>query len=449
MKRLLIDSTCVDVTDEDVISVLTAKISDNIPEACDAVVIGDLGHIIAKHVTWTADLPAVQPFYVVKCNDDPAVLSVLAQLGTGFVCYSKVEMQKILKLGVPATRILYGNPCRPSSQLQYAVQHGVEQLTFESETELRKISCKHRNAKLILRINPMIGDGVDELLFGCYLNDVSRLLWLARDLQSDVIGISMNLGDSCSNLSVLCDSVLMARAIFDLAGDIGFDFTLLDIGGDCFGKKSSEFCFEEFADVLRSSLDQCFSARTGVRVIVECGQFFVESAFCVAVDILEQRTESRDSADIAPDDAEAGNMNNLTSVYYVSDGVYGSFSRMLTDPVIAKPTLLNPSRYADEEWFVSSVRGPSCDSLDCLVADCMLPRLDAGDWLAFRDMGTYLFNSSSVDLGRAKNVEKIYIIQEGRWLQLCLAAETKSSVAIKHPAGKYEWGPTDYDRPDT
>lgn len=29
---------------------------------------------------------------VVKCNDDAAVLSVLAQLGTGFVCYSKVRL---------------------------------------------------------------------------------------------------------------------------------------------------------------------------------------------------------------------------------------------------------------------------------------------------------------------------------------------------------------------
>lgn len=28
----------------------------------------------------------------VKCNDDPAVLSVLAQLGTGFDCASKVRM---------------------------------------------------------------------------------------------------------------------------------------------------------------------------------------------------------------------------------------------------------------------------------------------------------------------------------------------------------------------
>jgi Pyridoxal-dependent decarboxylase, pyridoxal binding domain len=34
-------------------------------------------------------------FSVVKCNDDAAVLSVLAQLGTGFVCYSKVRLTLI------------------------------------------------------------------------------------------------------------------------------------------------------------------------------------------------------------------------------------------------------------------------------------------------------------------------------------------------------------------
>jgi hypothetical protein len=56
---------------------------------------------------------------------------------------------------------------------------------------------------------------------------------------------SMHIGDSPNTLSALCDAVVMARAIFDLAADIGFNLTVVDIGGDCVGKRSSEFYFEE------------------------------------------------------------------------------------------------------------------------------------------------------------------------------------------------------------
>ena len=34
--------------------------------------------------------PQVQPFYAVKCNEDPALVKTLAALGTGFDCGSKV-----------------------------------------------------------------------------------------------------------------------------------------------------------------------------------------------------------------------------------------------------------------------------------------------------------------------------------------------------------------------
>ena len=51
--------------------------------------------------------------------------------------------------------------------------------------------------------------------------------------------------NSASSLSTLCDAIMMARAVFDLADEIGFSLSVLDIGGDCFGKQSSRFCFEK------------------------------------------------------------------------------------------------------------------------------------------------------------------------------------------------------------
>ena len=53
----------------------------------------DLGRLVDLHRNWEAALPSVEPFYAVKCNEDPALLKTLAGLGTGFDCASKVTFQ--------------------------------------------------------------------------------------------------------------------------------------------------------------------------------------------------------------------------------------------------------------------------------------------------------------------------------------------------------------------
>ncbi len=40
---------------------------------------------------WMDMIPKVAPFYAVKCNSDELLLKVLAELGTGFDCASKVS----------------------------------------------------------------------------------------------------------------------------------------------------------------------------------------------------------------------------------------------------------------------------------------------------------------------------------------------------------------------
>lgn len=40
-------------------------------------------------------LPRVKPHYAVKCNPDPAMLSLLASLGTGFDCASPAEIEMV------------------------------------------------------------------------------------------------------------------------------------------------------------------------------------------------------------------------------------------------------------------------------------------------------------------------------------------------------------------
>lgn len=63
----------------------------------------------------------------------------------------------------------------------------------------------------------------------------------------------------------------------------------------------------------------------------------------------------------------------------------------------------------------ASVWGPTCDGLDQVVDNCLLPSLDIGDWLIFEDMGAYTLPVASQFNGFP--VPKVHaVIDEALWL---------------------------------
>lgn len=75
----------------------TPSMDDLIRETCltrsteDGFYVCDVSEILRKHKQWLINLPRVRPFYAVKCNPSPIVLEILASLGIGFDCASKVR----------------------------------------------------------------------------------------------------------------------------------------------------------------------------------------------------------------------------------------------------------------------------------------------------------------------------------------------------------------------
>ncbi|KAG8587976.1 hypothetical protein GDO81_005836 [Engystomops pustulosus] len=67
----------------------------------DAFFVADLGDVVKKHLRFLKALPRVKPFYAVKCNSSRGVIQILAELGAGFDCASKVIMEKIHSLWGP------------------------------------------------------------------------------------------------------------------------------------------------------------------------------------------------------------------------------------------------------------------------------------------------------------------------------------------------------------
>jgi len=374
----------------------------------DPFFVCDIGQIVRQHVKWITNLPRIEPFYAVKCNGDPLLLKTLVSMGTGFDCASKGEIMKMLAYGVPPNKIIYANPCKQSSQIRFAAEKGIEMMTFDNVDELIKVKKYHPNAKMVLRV--LIDDSQSlckfSLKFGASPSTARELLEKARELDINVIGVSFHVGSGCFAASAFNDAVLVARNVFDIGKEFGFDFTLLDVGGGFPGSDSENISFGEVCEVLRTAVDKYFPPN--VRVIAEPGRYYSASAFTLACQVIARRVVKRDGSE--SDDGLADFNDHPSFMYYINDGIYGSFNCLMFDHQHAhpKPLCKNGQFYFDnlmnnETEFNCTVWGPTCDSLDCLTTNAILPELDIGDWLYFEEMGSYTICAASEFNGFSKS----------------------------------------------
>jgi ornithine decarboxylase len=247
--------------------------------------IADLGEVYRQFIRWKKNLPRVEPFYAVKCNPDLQVMRLLAKLGAGFDCASKDEIERVLALKPTVLRrnIIFANPCKENSQIRYAQAVDVEMMTFDNEDELYKCKQYHPNAKLLLRIWTDDSKAQSRLSckFGASEKSVRPLLENAACLSLNVIGVSFHVGSGGHDSRAFVSAVDMARRAFDISHDLGFNFTILDVGGG--------FChddFESVASVLAERIDEAFPSEMGVRIISEPGRYFVGSAFTLATRVI-------------------------------------------------------------------------------------------------------------------------------------------------------------------
>jgi len=353
----------------------------------DPFFVCDLGDIVKKWKRFHQRLPRVEPFYAVKCNPDPTVLKLLASLGASFDCASKAEIKLILDLGVAPERIIFANPCKQTSFIKYAKANQVKMMTFDNEPELHKIKQHHPNAELVLRIKVDDSKSLCKfgIKFGACPSHAKGLLEVAKKLDLNVIGVSFHVGSGCYDASLFYEAVKSARVVFDQAADLGFKLHLLDVGGGFPGYDDATISFEESAQELNLGFDEFFPVESNVRIIAEPGRYFVASAYtsvCNITSVREVFVEGSNSTEID------GYM------YYLNDGVYGSFNCILFDHHNPIPYALFGSEKTDASYRCS-IWGPTCDSIDCISKEAIMPKLVIGDWISFNNMGAYTIAAGS------------------------------------------------------
>jgi len=368
--------------EETVEALMNRKISGGQVPENEPFYIINLNTIVKKYEEWVEALPRVKPFFAMKCNPNIAIIRTLASLGANFDCASKTEMQTILGCGVSPKRIIYANPCKMVSHIQYAKGSEVEMMTFDNADELTKIAQVYPDAKLVLRI---ITDDSQSICrfstkFGAPLNKCPSLLAHAKQLGLNIMGVSFHVGSGCMNPESFCAAIRNAHAVFKLAEEMGFSMTLLDLGGGWPGTGYEGISFSEVAQAIRPLIDDLFPEN--IEVIAEPGRYFVAQSHTLAVNVYAKR--------------EVEHNGEKSFLYYINDGVYQSFNCIIFDHYSPKPLILNSANASkNTELYRATIFGPTCDSMDCVSKDILMPEVEVGDWLYFRNMGAYSVAAAS------------------------------------------------------
>jgi len=357
-------------------------------------------------------MPRVQPFYAVKCNPDPFLITTLVACGAGLDVASMPEMQKGINAKQNPDNMIFANPCKMGEHIRFAAANGVTKMTFDNAAELRKVHRFFPEAQMVLRI--LADDSHSTMRFGSKFGanvntEVVPLLTLAYELGLSVIGVSFHVGSGCQSGEAYRNSLLLAKKVFDIAEGMGHPMNFLDIGGGFLGSDTETVVFADVATSITASLDELFSP--DVRVIAEPGRYFASECVVLVTTVIARREREHK--------VEESDESSTYVDYYISDGVYGSFNNMFFDYYRPTPVALkkdpSPSKRGPEvekeaspipvakaeelpttpTQHQSTLFGPTCDSIDVVCKDIEMPDLEIGDHVYFFNMGAYTAAAAS------------------------------------------------------
>lgn len=312
-------------------------------------------------------LPGVELFYAMKSNPDPELLALLSGLVDGIDVASYPEVTLAAAAGVTPDRLFHSNPIKKDTDIAACVRHGVGWFTFDNDDEIRKLKAHAPEASVLLRVAIRNDTCVVDLgaKFGAHEDQALSLILRARAAGVNVRGIAFHVGSQSSDPGIYLSALAVARRLFDAAAKAGVRLDTLDIGGGFpVVYRTAVPSLEDFCRVVSRGLSELFPA--GVRIIAEPGRCISGDSMTLVVRVIGR------------------SVRNGVPWYFIDDGLYGAFSGKLFDHCDYE---LMPIRRGPVRECV--VAGPTCDSIDIVSRDQLLPDLEIGDLLIVPGMGAY------------------------------------------------------------
>ncbi|MGO3295272.1 MAG: diaminopimelate decarboxylase, partial [Marinobacter sp.] len=316
-------------------------------------------------------------------NSNLAVLNVLARLGAGFDIVSAGELERVLRAGGDAGKVVFSGVGKQEWEMRRALEVGVRCFNVESDTELDRLNAVAGElgvkAPVSLRVNPdvdagthpYISTGLKENKFGIDIAEALAVYTRAATLPNLIInGVDCHIGSQLTTVSPFLDALDRVLELVDALAENGIHIRHLDMGGGL-GVTYDDEQPPQPSEYVRA-LDERIGDRE-LELILEPGRSIAANAgiLITRVEFLKC-TEHRNFAII---DAA---MNDL-----IRPALYSAWQAIV--PV---------QPHGDAEEKVWDLVGPVCETGDFLGKDRPL-QLKAGDLLAVRSAGAYGFVMSS------------------------------------------------------
>ena len=331
--------------------------------------------------------------YAVKANSNITVLDVLARLGSGFDIVSVGELERVLKAGGEASKIVFSGVGKKANEMQRALEVGIKCFNAESLSELDRLNQVAGDlgkvAPVSLRVNPDVdasthpytATGLKENKFGIAFADAIAGYQKADSMANlNVVGIDCHIGSQITSMSPFIDALDRLLRLAQKIEASGLTLEHINIGGGLGIQYQDETppSAQEYADEVCAKF-----AGTEYELILEPGRSIVGNAgiLLTQVEYIKQ-TPDRNFAIV---DAA---MNDL-----LRPSLYSAWHEILP---------LKEQQGETKEQF--DIVGPVCETSDFLGKERHLT-LAQDDLLAVCSAGAYGFTMASTYNSRPRICE--------------------------------------------
>jgi ornithine decarboxylase len=250
----------------------------------------------------------------------------------------------------------------------------VDLTTFDNEYELDKLAECAPGCRVLARIKvPNVGSVVElSLKFGTEPADALSLLIKAHQFGLKPAGVSFHVGSQCTHVENYIEALELASILFHDAHLKQLPLEILDIGGGFPIRHfdGEEEPFDRAAAIISREIDRLFEAN--VRIIAEPGRFLVGPAATLIMRVVGKAIREN------------------KHWYYLDDGLYSGLSGMIFDHAKYEFKVTRNGRTQ-----LSTLAGPTCDSLDIITRGEQLPELEIGDVVYVENIGAYSVASAT------------------------------------------------------
>lgn len=311
-------------------------------------------------------------FYAVKANADVEVLKVINRMGLGFEIASEGELAVLLSIGVEPSRIITSNPIKSFRFMRMAAECGLSYFSFDSKDEVLKMRDYVPGSNVYVRL-VVPNEGSEWPLskkFGVELDEAEELLLYAKKKGLNPVGLTFHVGSQCTNIYNWNSALDKAKILWDRMEKEGIHLSVLNIGGGYPIRYTRSVVDIQAIDRNISGLISAkFPRKT--RIFIEPGRAVVGDA-----GIFVSRVAGK---------AVRGGEDWM----YIEVGVFNGLMESIGG--IRYRYIVEGAKHT-KKWTLA---GPSCDSMDVIDKDVVLPEPDIGSLILILSSGAYTMSYAS------------------------------------------------------